>query len=157
MKWATFKKSDSNNERVGLVRDQEVFALRDGITLPQLLGDDGAKLREAAVSAERNPDEVLALDRIRLLPPVTQPPSVRDFMSFQSHVEASFGIAGPSVFLPSSSESQFSILQTLALSVGANDDVPMPPGTNLSILSSRLPRLSVEMDMTFVRTRRGNI
>jgi hypothetical protein len=66
-------------ERVGLVIGDEAHALPPGPRLLDLLGDDGEALYDAGERAKADPAEVVPLGRVRLLPPVPQPPSVRDF------------------------------------------------------------------------------
>ena len=89
MRWVTFRAPDqAGPDRVGLVIDQLIHAL-DGVnSLQQLLGDDGTRLSEAAERARRSPAEVRPLSAARLLPPIPQPRSIRDYSSFEEHYRA---------------------------------------------------------------------
>jgi 2-keto-4-pentenoate hydratase/2-oxohepta-3-ene-1,7-dioic acid hydratase in catechol pathway len=65
---------------------------------------------------------------VRLLPPLT-PPSVRDFVAFEEHVEGIVRVASPeATIVPRWFDApQFYFTNPHAL-VGAHDDVPVPPG-----------------------------
>lgn len=86
MRWATF--TCKSGIRVGLFHDSRLHALPLGTALIDLLGDDGERLSRAAETALRNPDEIYALDEVRLLPPIPSPPSFRDFYAFEQHARA---------------------------------------------------------------------
>lgn len=96
MRWATFRAKDSHStiDRVGLVEGDKVYALEAGIRLIDLLGDDGASLREAGERARKAPAEVFTLDRVQLRPPIPNPPSIRDFSSFYEHHAAGIRAIG---------------------------------------------------------------
>lgn len=85
MRWVSFRDGDGA-ARVGLVVDGDVHALRRGTTLLGLLGDGGQRLRDAGERARSDPDEVVARDRVDLLPPIPHPPALRDFYAFEEHV-----------------------------------------------------------------------
>jgi 2-keto-4-pentenoate hydratase/2-oxohepta-3-ene-1,7-dioic acid hydratase in catechol pathway len=83
MKLATYLEPGSS-PRVGVVRDERVHPLDADLTMRQVveLGlDDALTLGEAA-----NGSAGLPLDRVRLAPPL-QPASIRDFVTFEEHVE----------------------------------------------------------------------
>ena len=86
MRWATFVAPGDPLARAGLVVDDEVRAPAPACDLVSLLGDDGTRLHEAAATAMNRPDIVVALADARLLAPIPQPPSVRDFYAFEQHV-----------------------------------------------------------------------
>lgn len=88
MRWVSFRGGDGA-ARVGLVVDGDVHALPGGTTLLGLLGDDGQRLRDAGERARSDPDEVVARDRVHLLPPIPHPPAIRDFYAFEEHVATS--------------------------------------------------------------------
>lgn len=128
MRWAAFTANHTDEERLGLIHNGQILAHRPGVTLIDLLGDDGAKLSEAADMLSRAPHEVFEVASVHLLPPISRPPSIRDFMTFRSHVEAGFaarGLAVPSVF---ERQPPFYFTNPRAL-LGANDPVPMPKET----------------------------
>jgi 2-keto-4-pentenoate hydratase/2-oxohepta-3-ene-1,7-dioic acid hydratase in catechol pathway len=72
--------------------------------------------------------ETLSLDAVRLLPPV-EPPSVRDFLAFEQHVEGMVRLHEP----PREVHPQWYEAPTFYFSnphslIGAHDDVALPPG-----------------------------
>lgn len=106
MRWATFCQLDSDSDgqrqrwppeashRVGLVVGKKVHALPGARSLLSLLGDDGARLRHAAEQAQRAPAEIFDVSKVRLLPPIPQPPSIRDFSCFEDHYRAGLRAIG---------------------------------------------------------------
>ena len=86
MRWVTYARHD-RAPRVGLVMDSAVHGLEPGLTLLELLGDDGERLALAGERARVDPSEVHQLAEVRLLAPVPQPPTVRDFYAFEQHVK----------------------------------------------------------------------
>jgi 2-keto-4-pentenoate hydratase/2-oxohepta-3-ene-1,7-dioic acid hydratase in catechol pathway len=82
----------------------------------------------AALEAGRRAlgEAAVPLDAVRLLPPLA-PPTVRDFVAFEEHVE---GIAGGMVVPEWHQAPTFYFTNPYAL-VGAHDDVPVPPGCEL--------------------------
>lgn len=83
MKWVTY--DDHGQERVGLVVDEQIHGLPDGVRLVDLLGDDGEKLAAAAADAQADPVGVTPLAGAALRAPL-QPPSIRDFLTFLQHL-----------------------------------------------------------------------
>jgi 2-keto-4-pentenoate hydratase/2-oxohepta-3-ene-1,7-dioic acid hydratase in catechol pathway len=95
--------------------------------------DDGA--HEALVDGDlvrlRDAEDTLLLESVRLLPPVV-PPSIRDFLTFEQHVEGMVKLHDP----PREVHPQWYEAPTFYFSnphslVGANDDVAIPPGCTL--------------------------
>lgn len=86
LRWISFLSDGA--PRTGLVVGEAVHALPIGVTLLSLLGDDGESLRRAGEAAERDPESVLQLASLQLLPPVPNPPSIRDFYAFKNHARA---------------------------------------------------------------------
>jgi 2-keto-4-pentenoate hydratase/2-oxohepta-3-ene-1,7-dioic acid hydratase in catechol pathway len=72
-----------------------IHGLEAGTTVLDLLGDDGARLAEAAVTARNQPSEVVALADAVLRSPFPRPPSIRDSSSFEQHIRA--GLKGLNV------------------------------------------------------------
>jgi len=94
---------------------------------------DGARaaLVEDDVVRVRETGEAIALDAVRLLPPV-EPPSIRDFLAFEQHVEGMMKLHDP----PRDVHSQWYEAPTFYFSnphslIGAADDVAIPPGCQL--------------------------
>lgn len=95
MRWATYiPKTGERTERVGLVVDDKLHALPSGTRLIDLLGDDGTRLRQAGEQARKSPAEVRALSDAEFLSPIPQPPTVRDFVSFEAHHRAGIVAVG---------------------------------------------------------------
>ncbi|MEV7042352.1 fumarylacetoacetate hydrolase family protein [Amycolatopsis sp. NPDC051061] len=107
--------------RAGVVGDDGLHALPDGSTVLGLIRKGLPTALALGTYAMRSP--AVPLDAVRLLPPLN-PPTVRDFVAFEEHVE---GIAGGVV--PEWYEAPtFYFTNPYAL-VGAHDDVPVPPGS----------------------------
>jgi 2-keto-4-pentenoate hydratase/2-oxohepta-3-ene-1,7-dioic acid hydratase in catechol pathway len=84
VKWATFDLGEGDT-RTGLVVGDDVHALEPGVSLVDLLGDDGERLAAAGERAGRDPAAVAQLESVRLRPPL-RPPVVRDHYAFEDHV-----------------------------------------------------------------------
>jgi 2-keto-4-pentenoate hydratase/2-oxohepta-3-ene-1,7-dioic acid hydratase in catechol pathway len=113
----------------GVVSDAGLHALPAGTTVLDLVRAGlPAALDAGSVSLD---GPAVPLDGVRLLPPLA-PPTVRDFVAFEEHVEgvvASVGDGGGVV--PEWYEAPtFYFTNPYAL-VGAHDDVPVPPGSRL--------------------------
>ena len=90
MRWATFRiPNEPDEDRVGVVADDTIFALPRGTRLVDLLGDDGAALQAAGEAVLRDPAMTVPVSTVRLRPPIPQPPSIRDFACFREHIEVS--------------------------------------------------------------------
>ena len=74
--------------RVGQLRGDSVLAAPSGASLRNLLGDDGERLQRFGENLERDPANVLPLAAVSLLPPIPDPPSLRDFYAFENHARA---------------------------------------------------------------------
>jgi 2-keto-4-pentenoate hydratase/2-oxohepta-3-ene-1,7-dioic acid hydratase in catechol pathway len=94
VRWATYVSLADGTERVGLVDDGRILGLAAGPGLIDLLGDDGSRLREAAEGARTSPAEVVDLEAAELRAAVPDPPSVRDFASFEAHLRVGYKSAG---------------------------------------------------------------
>ncbi len=86
MRWVSFLANGP--ERAGRLIGDTVHALPVGATLLSLLGDDGEALHRAGEGAEADPADTMPLGSLTLLPPIPEPPSIRDFYAFESHVRA---------------------------------------------------------------------
>ena len=81
-------------ERVGIVDGDHVQPLETGTSVLDLLAVDPGE-RDALAAAARSGDPVERAE-LSLLPPI-QPASIRDFVSFEEHVEGVVRIAGRTV------------------------------------------------------------
>jgi Fumarylacetoacetate (FAA) hydrolase family len=80
MRFVTYAGKDG--EWVGVLSGEQIYPLQPGIRLIDLIGDDN-QLRAAGEEALRRPRAVLAADAVRLRAPIPDPPTVRDFMTFE--------------------------------------------------------------------------
>lgn len=85
MRWVTYRVG-SHEGRVGLVVGESVHGLEPGLTLLELLGDDGERMAHAADRARSDPSEVQPIPDVQLLAPIPDPPTIRDFYAFEQHV-----------------------------------------------------------------------
>ena len=127
MRWATFVAPGDPRARAGLVVDDCIRAPAPAVELISLLGDDGTRLRDAAARAERNPEIVVPLADARLLAPIPQPPSVRDFYAFEQHVRTARERRGLQME-PDWYELPVFYFSNPASIVGDGDDVAIPVG-----------------------------
>ena len=86
MRWVSYA-TEGRAPRVGLVVGDVVHGLEPALTLLELLGDDGERLSLAGERARVDPSEVRHLADVRLLAPIPQPPTIRDFYAFEQHVK----------------------------------------------------------------------
>jgi 2-keto-4-pentenoate hydratase/2-oxohepta-3-ene-1,7-dioic acid hydratase in catechol pathway len=108
--------------RVGLVDGEQVRLLAEGTDVLDVLRDPGSA---------RPTGEAVAVHRARLLPPL-DPPSIRDFLTFEQHVEGMVRLHRP----PRDVHPRWYEAPTFYFSnphslVGAHDDVAIPPGCEL--------------------------
>ena len=87
--------ADGATARAGVLRHGTVHPLPAGVRLVDLLGDDGTTLREAGNAALGTDGEVRPYSTVRLLAPIPDPPTVRDFMTFESHFAGARGLDNP--------------------------------------------------------------
>ncbi|HEY7281604.1 MAG TPA: fumarylacetoacetate hydrolase family protein [Actinomycetota bacterium] len=128
MRWAAFRGADGEH-RLGVVLGETVGALEPGLRLTDLLGDDGARLREAGERATTEPAGMFALAEVTLLPPISRPPSVRDFYAFEQHVKTARRRRGLEMD-PDWYELPVFYFSNPAAVIGPDDDVAAPPGSS---------------------------
>jgi 2-keto-4-pentenoate hydratase/2-oxohepta-3-ene-1,7-dioic acid hydratase in catechol pathway len=145
MRWATFLDGEGR-ERVGVVSGEEISALLPGIRLVDLLGSPAGPLEGAAQRAETDATEELALDSVRLLPPIARPPSVRDFYAFEQHVKTARQRRGLEME-PDWYEMPVFYFSNPAAIIGPFDDVAVPPGTE---------QLDFELEVAAIVGREGS-
>lgn len=116
MRLATYE--HQGRRRCGVVEGTSVRPLPEGTELLDIVG--GAPVPETA--------EPVPLDRVRLLPPL-EPPSVRDFVTFEEHVEGvRRSVSGEEGVPDAWYDAPTFYFGNPASLVGAHDDVPVPPG-----------------------------
>ena len=124
MRFATYRHRGSSEHRVGLAEGDELFGLEPGLSLVDLLGDGPGRLREAGELARRSPSEVAALEEVDLRAPIPSPPSVRDFLAFEQHLENARGAVDPDWY-----ELPVFYFSNPAAICGPYDDVAVAPGS----------------------------
>ncbi|MGP4115122.1 fumarylacetoacetate hydrolase family protein [Streptomyces sp. 4N509B] len=144
MRWSTFRTADGE-ERVGVWHGDRLHPAPGVRRLVDLLGDDGTRLREAGQAALASGESVdpAAVD---LLPPVPEPPSVRDFMAFEEHVVTASAAIGHTVD-PLWYEQPVFYFTNPAAARGARADVAIPPGS---------AALDYELEVAVVIGREGS-
>ena len=127
MRFATWE--SEGRVRAGVLSAAGLHALPDGRTVLDLVRAGLPAAFEAGAAALEGP--AVPLDGVRLLPPL-QASTVRDFVAFEEHVEGVVKSVGDGAgVVPEWYEAPtFYFTNPYAL-VGAHDDVPVPPGTQL--------------------------
>ncbi len=130
MKFVTYR--SETDARVGVLADNTIHALPPGTTLLGLLGDDGERLHAAGSAALNDPDQVIPLVDAALLPPIPLPPTIRDFLTFEQHLQGVSMLYDPAATVPAGFYDLpvFYFTNPYA-AVGAFDDVPIPPGCHV--------------------------
>lgn len=123
MKLATFV--HDGKRRSGIVTGDRIHPFPHPVELHELIAEGAEPLREAGERA-RTGSQPVALTDVRLLPPL-QPPTVRDFMTFESHVAGVAQGYGDTVPDEWYAAPAFYFTNPYAM-IGAHDDVPVPPG-----------------------------
>ena len=106
---------------VGVVDGELIRPLPYGVSLLDLLEQDALAESELYVL-----DPPVPLAETRLLPPLT-PPSVRDFVTFEQHVEGLARRFGGRIAPEWFAAPTFYFTNPHAM-IGAHDDMPVPPG-----------------------------
>ena len=126
-RWATFV-DGQGAYRLGVASGDTIHALEPGTSLIGLLGDDGERLATAAEWAVANPFDVVPVESVRLLSPIPQPPSLRDFYAFEQHVRTARQRRGLEMD-PDWYELPVFYFSNPAAVIGPYDDVAVPPGS----------------------------
>ncbi|NNN29699.1 fumarylacetoacetate hydrolase family protein [Streptomyces sp. S3(2020)] len=125
MRFATFQ--HNGNQLCGALSPTEdkIHPFPQGTTLLHLVEQSEQDLRQAGAAALDTATPV-ALTDVRLLPPL-QPPTIRDFMTFEQHLEGMAQGFGDSVPDEWYAQPAFYFSNPYSV-VGAHDDVAVPPG-----------------------------
>jgi len=123
VKYATFR--HDRQQHSGVVIDDRVHPFEPGVGLLDLIKAGESDLRTAGARALTGA-RPLSLAAVRLLPPL-QPPTVRDFMTFEGHVAGVAEGYGDTVPDEWYAQPAFYFTNPYAM-IGAFDDVPVPPG-----------------------------
>ncbi|MET8976351.1 fumarylacetoacetate hydrolase family protein [Streptomyces sp. NPDC004539] len=123
MRLATFL--HDGKRRSGVVAGRQVHPFEYPVDLLDLIVEGEEPLREATLRALHRTLPVPLAD-VRLLPPL-EPPTVRDHMTFESHVAGVAQGYGDTVPEEWYDAPAFYFTNPYAM-IGAHDDVPLPPG-----------------------------
>jgi 2-keto-4-pentenoate hydratase/2-oxohepta-3-ene-1,7-dioic acid hydratase in catechol pathway len=124
MRFATFEHDGAVS--AGVVNGDSVHPLAGSSVLDLVRAGLPAAL-DAGAGALRGP--ALPLTHVRLLPPL-DPPTVRDFVAFEEHVEGVVASVGDGAgVVPEWYEAPTFYFTNPHALVGAHDDVPVPPGS----------------------------
>jgi 2-keto-4-pentenoate hydratase/2-oxohepta-3-ene-1,7-dioic acid hydratase in catechol pathway len=142
MRFATWESAD--DVKAGVVSDAGLHPLPNGTTVLNLARAGLPAALTAGTAAVTGP--AIPLDQVRLLPPLA-PPTVRDFVAFEEHVEGVVkSITGGAGVVPEWYQAPtFYFTNPYAL-LGAYDDVPVPPGSQ---------RFDFELEVAVVVGRDG--
>jgi 2-keto-4-pentenoate hydratase/2-oxohepta-3-ene-1,7-dioic acid hydratase in catechol pathway len=145
MRFVTY--TDARGAHAGVLSGGAIHGLPEGVTLRGLLGDDGERLRAAGENALRDPREVLEFDQTQLLAPIPDPPTVRDFMTFERHYAGSLLALDSAATVPPAWYRAPAFYFTNPYAVcGPHDDVPVPPGSS---------RFDLELEVAAIIGRGG--
>lgn len=130
MRFATYEHHGHTQAGVLGVDEKGLFALPPGTTVLDLVRSGLPAALETGRTALDNTTPV-ELDEVWLLPPL-EPPTVRDFVAFEEHVEGVVAsVSGGDVVMPEWYQAPtFYFTNPYAL-VGAQDNVRVPPDSNL--------------------------
>jgi len=128
--------------RVGSVVGDVVQPLDPGVTVLDLLAMTPTE--RTGVDRVGNAEDV---DHVTLLSPI-EPTSIRDFMTFQEHVEGTIQLSGGpgTPITPEWYEAPTFYFTNTAAVTGPNEDIPIPPGCEL---------LDFELEVAAVLGRSG--
>jgi len=143
MRFATWE--TGGEVRAGMVSEEGLHAFPPDMTVLDLIRSGLAAAQDAGTAALDQP-ALPWRDGIRLLPPLS-PPTIRDFVAFEEHVEgiAQSPSAGGGVVPEWYEAPTFYFTNPYAV-IGAHDDVPMPPDTR---------QLDFELEVAAVVGRTG--
>jgi 2-keto-4-pentenoate hydratase/2-oxohepta-3-ene-1,7-dioic acid hydratase in catechol pathway len=140
MKIATYEHEGATH--VGIVVDEAVRAVAPEIDVLTILTATPAE-REAILA---DADDPTPLDSVRLLPPL-HPPSVRDFVSFEQHIEGMVMTEGPGATVPDAwYEAPAWYFSNPNALFADGDDIEVPP---------RAQRLDYELEVAAIIGTRG--
>lgn len=141
MKLVTFK-TINNTTYAGVLKEQRVLPLNYP-TLLELLQDPEGITRARQMLASSEPG--LALDEVKLLTPIPNPPTVRDFYAFEQHVASARQKRGLGM-IPEWYEIPTFYFTNTSEIYGHDEPVPYPTGSR---------ELDIELEIACVIGREG--
>jgi 2-keto-4-pentenoate hydratase/2-oxohepta-3-ene-1,7-dioic acid hydratase in catechol pathway len=133
----------AEGERLGVVSGEIVQPLAAGVDLLELLGCESAERDTRVASAHAG--RALPLAGVRLRPPL-QPTTMRDFITFEEHLEGGRRFSGARVPPEWYERPQFYFTNPNSV-VGPDDPVAIPPGSAL---------LDLELEVAAIVGRAGS-
>lgn len=128
MRFVSYRVGD--DVRAGRLVDDVIYGFGPGVSIRSLLGDDGERLHTAGDDAVRAPWELVRLDEANLLAPIPDPPTVRDFMTFEQHYGGALLMVDPHARIPEQWYRAPAFYFSNPYSIrGPMDPVPVPPGS----------------------------
>lgn len=128
VRFATYQQAGA--QRAGVVDGEVIRPLPEGVTVLGLVTEGADALRAAGEAALARPDAV-DVGAVRLLPPI-YPPSIRDFVAFEAHIE---GVSRAMEGLAHVPEQWYAVPQFYFTNphavLGAHDDMEVPPRCNV--------------------------
>lgn len=141
MKLVTFKTSN-NTTSAGVVREERVLPLNYPTLLELLQDPDGMECARRLLASD---EQGLALGEIKLLTPVPNPPTMRDFYAFEQHVAAARAKRGLGMIPEWYDIPTFYFANTSEI-YGHGEPVPYPVGSK---------ELDIELEIACVIGRGG--
>jgi fumarylacetoacetate (FAA) hydrolase len=141
MKLVTFK-TTTDNVHAGVIRGDRVLLLNYP-TLLELLRDPKGMTKAHQLLETNQPG--IALSDVTLLPPVPNPPTLRDFFAFEQHVKAAFAKRGQGI-VPEWYEIPTFYFSNTSELYGHDAPIPYPRGCQ---------QLDIELEMACVIGREG--
>ena len=129
----------------GVLDGEVVVALPAATSVLSLLQTHPDALAEAGSQALDGDGLRLPLPEVHLLPPVTQPPTIRDFMTYEQHIAPGYAARGAEIPALWYEQPVFYFTNPYAV-IGCVDDVPRAPGSR---------RLDFEAEVAAVLHRPG--
>ncbi|GAA3931009.1 fumarylacetoacetate hydrolase family protein [Microbacterium soli] len=130
MRFGAIRASDRpGGALLGLLVDDELRIPEGGRTLLDLLRDDGDAIDAFADDALSDPALRVPIAEASLASPLPNPPTVRDFMTFEGHTIGGMGRGDASAVAPAWWEIPTFYFTNPYAICGPQDDVPLAPGT----------------------------
>jgi len=141
MKLVTFK-TINNTTYAGVIRGERVLPLNYPTLLELLQDPEGIRRARQLLGSE---EQGLALKDIRLLTPIPQPPTMRDFYAFEQHVATARKLRGLDM-IPEWYEIPTFYFTNTSEIYGHDEPVPYPTGSH---------ELDIELEIACVIGREG--
>lgn len=115
-------------DRVGVLQGDLLHLLPAGAGVLDLLRAGRSALQDAAAAALVAPHGTLPLAGAEVRAPIPTPPTIRDFMTFEQHVDGVARLMGDGGVGPEWYEIPAFYFGNPYAVVGPHDDIPVPPG-----------------------------